>query len=464
MIPNRVRPLTAMLTTLAVGIVSNVAQANPVNDWNANAGAAAIASCISPAPNPLHESRLYAMVHIAVHDALNAIDRRSEPYAADFSASGASLAAAVAAAARDVLVSEIAQIPFAPFFPAECADRGIARVEADYAAALADIPPGTAKTAGIAAGKQAAAAIINRRASDGSDTPLFEFNYPQGSATGEWRFTPGFPFAFAPGWQDVAPFSLDSAAQFRPGPPYPVSCRARHNDRPDDNGELCRKYAADFNEVKRLGGDGATTPSERTPEQTEIALFWAESSPLQWNRIARNVAAAQQLDPWQSARLLALLNMSLADGYIASIATKYHYQFWRPVTAIQFADSDDNPYTSPDPSWTPLLPTPPFPDYDSAHAVQGGAASEVLKRFFKRDNIAFSTCSLTLAVGNRCGEANEVLRSFRGFRDAARENGVSRVYVGFHFRLAADEGIEHGRSIGEHTFKSFLKPLRGPRR
>lgn len=287
---------------------------------------------------------------------------------------------------------------------------------------------------------------------------------PQLGSRGQWRFTPGFTFAFAPGRQDVTPFSLDGAAQFRPGPPYPVSCRARQNDRPDDNGELCRKYAADFNEVKRLGGDGATTPSERTPEQTEIALFWVESSPLQWNRIARNVAAAQQLDPWQSARLLALLNMSRADGYVASIATKYHYRFWRPVTAIQNAATDDNPYTSADPSWTPLLPTPPFPDYDSSHAVQGGAASEVLKRFFKRDNIAFSTCSPTLADGSRCGEANEVRRSFRGFRDAARENGVSRVYVGFHFRLAADEGIEHGRNIGEHTFKSFLKPLRGPRR
>lgn len=460
MIPNPVRPLTATLTALAVGIASNVALANPVNDWNANAGAAAIASCISPAPNPLHESRLYAMVHIAVHDALNAIDRRSEPYAADFSAPGASPAAAVAAAARDVLVSEIDRIPSDP----ACITAAKAQVEADYADALAAIPHGFAKDAGIAAGQQSAAAIMTMRSSDGSDTSLLVFNYLQGSAPGEWRFTDPFPFAFAPDWQNVTPFSLDSAAQFRPGPPYPVSCRARQNDRPDDNGELCRKYAADFNEVKRLGGDGATTPSERTPEQTEIALFWVESSPLQWNRIARNVGMAQQLDPWQSARLLALLNMSLADGYIASIATKYHYRFWRPVTAIQFAATDDNPYTSADPSWTPLLPTPPFPDYDSAHAVQGGAASEVMKRFFKRDNIAFSTCSLTLAVGNRCGEADEVRRSFRGFRDAARENGVSRVYVGFHFRLAADEGIEHGRNIGEHTFKSFLKPLRGPRR
>ena len=130
---------------------------------------------------------------------------------------------------------------------------------------------------------------------------------------------------------------LNDSSQFRPGPPYAVTSK---------------KYTADFNEVKALGGDDITTPSARTAEQTEIALFWVESSPLQWNRIARTVSGAKGLDMWENARLFGLLNMALADGYIGSFETKYHYNYWRPVTAIQTADTDGNPSTSADPTWT----------------------------------------------------------------------------------------------------------------
>ena len=202
---------------------------------------------------------------------------------------------------------------------------------------------------------------------------------------------------------------LDRSSQFRPGPPYPVTSR---------------KYAADLNEIKALGGDGVTTPSARTPEQTEIALFWVESSPLQWNRIARTVSA--RLDPWAQARLFALLNMALADGYVSSFETKYHYDYWRPVTAIRAADTDGNPRTSADPTWTPLVTTPPIPDYDSAHAVQGGAGSTVLKRFFGTDHIGFTACSLTLPARRHVhrpvadhAQLRQLLRSGGGERDLA---------------------------------------------
>ena len=131
-----------------------------------------------------------------------------------------------------------------------------------------------------------------------------------------------------------------------------------------------------------------TTPSARTDDQTEIARFWYESSPLQWNRITRTVATAEGLDLWESARLLGLLNLALTDGYIGGFETKYHYRFWRPVTAIRLADIDGNPATTPDPTWTPLLETPAVPDYDSGHSVEGGAAAEVLKRFFGTDRMA----------------------------------------------------------------------------
>lgn len=428
---------------VSLGARAPVASGDAVTAWNANAGQAAIAACISPTANPLHESRMYAMSHVAIHDALNAIDRRSRPYAFDGQADPlASTDAAVATAARDVLVPLIGQIP-APF-PQECLDAGIASVEADYAAALEVIPEGPAKAAGIEVGTASAAAILALRASDGSDTPLLDFDYPQGDEPGEYRFTPGTPFAFAPGWADVTPFVLQDSSQFRARPPYEVTER---------------KYTADFNEVKRLGGDDITTPSERTEDQTEIALFWVESSPLQWNRIARTVSAEQGLDPWENARLFGLLNLAMADGYIGSFGTKYLYNFWRPVTAIQLADTDGNPNTDVDPTWTPLVPTPPIPDHDSAHSVEGGAAARVLMRFFGTDLISFQTCSLTLPAGSTCNDAAPVMRSYTSFTQAAEENGVSRILVGFHFRHAVQQGVEHGRRIGNLAVTKFLRPV-----
>jgi hypothetical protein len=434
---------TLLAALIAAGVATEAhatTRSDAVSAWNANAGDAAIAACLAPANNPLHESRLYSAMHLAIHDALNAIDRRSRPYA--FATRrrlpGASLDAAVAAAARDVLVPLLQQLP-APF--SDCAATAVAGVEADYAAALASIADGPAKDQGVQLGRAAAATILAIRTGDGADTPLFDTAYPQGTAPGEYRFTPGFSFAFAPGWADVTPFALRDSSQFRTAAPYGVTTK---------------RYAADFAEVKRLGGDDITTPSDRTAEQTEIARFWVESSPLQWNRIARSVSA--RLDPWAQARLLALLNMALADGYIGSFETKYVYNYWRPVTAIREADTDGNPNTAADATWTPLAPTPPIPDHDSAHAVEGGAAAEVLRRFFHTDRVAFRTCSLTLPPGSTCTDPSPLTRTYRSFSEAADENGLSRILVGFHFGNAVEDGIEHGRRIAGHTVERFLRP------
>ncbi len=443
-----VRLLTISLATAAVMVApasaSSHSRPNAVTAWNAHAGNAALAACIAPADNPLSESRMYAMSHLAIHDALNAIDRRSEPYAYDAHARrGASPDAAVAAAARDVLVPVLGQLQ-APFSQA-CIDAGVASVESDYAAALDAIPDGPRKERGLAVGRAAAMAVLALRSGDGADTTLLDFGYTQGTAPGEWIFTPDRPFAFAPGWGHVTPFVLDDASQFRPGPPYAL-------DSPE--------YASDLNEVKALGGDGITTTSARTPEQTEVALFWLESSPLRWNRIARTLSASRRLDSWQSARLFALLDMALADGYIGSFDTKYHYRYWRPVSAIRAAGSDGNPDTRADPTWTPLVTTPPIPDYDSAHAVEGAAAAAVFHRFFGTDRIAFRTCSLTLPAGSTCDDAAPVSRSFATFTEAAKENGLSRILVGFHFRKAVREGIHHGRRIGRLAVRRYLRPAR----
>jgi hypothetical protein len=300
----------------------------------------------------------------------------------------------------------------------------VAGVEADYAVALGAIPDGTPKTQGIAIGHAAADVILALRIADGADTLFLDPDYPQGTEPGEYRFPPDFPFTIAPGWADVTPFVLNDSAQFRPEPPYDVTSE---------------KYTADFNEVKSLGAkDGST----RTDEQTQIALFWLESSPLGWNRIARTVSAASGLNRWENARLFALLNMALADADVGTGETKYHYNYWRPQTAIQLAASDGNPDTIADPAWEPLDPTPPLPEYDSAHSGKGGAAAEVLQRVFETDQISFSTCSLSLPLPEeQCGGANEVRRSYSSFSQAADENGVSRILVGYHFGRRLRRGL-----------------------
>ena len=420
------------------------AAGDAVTVWNANAGEAATAACMAPLDNPFHEARIYAMMHLAIHDVLNAIDRRSRPYTFDMQAeAGASRDAAVAAAARDVLVPLIGQLPL-ELHTQPCIDAGVASVEADYTAALAAIPDDQAKAQGTAVGQAAAAAILALRADDGAVGPFLNFNCPQDTKPGEYQCTPGTPFIVFERWEDVTPFVLKDSSQFRPGPPYAVSNK---------------KYTADFDEVKSLGGDGITTPSERTADQTEIALFWRESSPLQWNRIARTVSDERGLDLWENARLFGLLNMALADGYIAMADAKNHYNYWRPVTAIQTGDTDGNPDTAGDPTWTALRPTPPDQDYPSGHSIEGGAGAEVLKQFFGTDQISFQGCSLTLPAGSTCSDASPVFRSYTSFSQAATENAYSRILIGFHFRKAVEEGTEYGRQIGKRAANLYLRPV-----
>jgi hypothetical protein len=283
---------------------SPVVQADAVTDWNANASKAT--TCV----DTLNASRLYAMLHIAIHDALNTIQRRFQPYILDIAyshdrePSGASVPAAGATAAHDVLVPVLRQMA-----ASACIEAGVASLEADYTAALEAIADGTLKTQGVVIGHAAAAVILALRVTDGADAPLVDAAYPQGTRPGEYRFTPGASFVFGEAWGEVTPFGLNHSTQFRPGPPYEVTSR---------------KYAADLNEIKRLGAKEGST---RTAEQTQIALFWQESSPLIWNRIARDISAATQLDVWENARLLGLLNIALADGAIGSLEAKYHYNF-----------------------------------------------------------------------------------------------------------------------------------------
>lgn len=415
-------------------------QTDAVLYWNETAGRAAMAGCLSPAGNNIAEGRMYAMTHAAIHDTVNAIERRYRSYAYhDDAIVRVSSSAAIAAAARDVMVSVIGRLRES----GACIQDATNVVEAAYMATLAAIPNGSPKALGIALGQAAADAILLRREHDGSDQVVADFTYPSSTEPGQYRYPPGAPFAFLPKWGSVTPFALRHHRQFWPGPPYALRSS---------------RYAMDFNEVKAIGRVDSTT---RTPEQTEIGLFWNESSPLMWNRIARTVAAQKGLSVHENARLFALLNLAMADGYIASWEVKYVYNFWRPETAIISADTDGNPATEPDAGWAPLQPTYPIPDHVSGHANQGGVAAEVLRRFFGTDQMLFTACSRSLPPPRECTGATPKYRSYTSFSQAEGENTLSRIYIGIHFRLAVEAGVDHGRKIGRYTVEHHLRRLRG---
>jgi hypothetical protein len=416
--------------------------ADPVSDWNTIAAQ----SAITAGQNGIVASRTLAMAQIAVHDALNAIDSRYERYAFRGTApAGASIEAAVAAAARDALVGAIAvgPLPFVGFGNPTLQGNAVTQVNAAYATALRGIPNGSSKNDGVAVGQAAAAAIIARRSTDHATTLV---TYIPGTRPGDWQPTPNpvpanpaapadFLAAVLPGWGQITPFVLHRSSQFEPdGPPALTS----------------RRYARDYNEVKAIGEQYSST---RTDEQSTIARFWYEGSPTGWSRIARVVAQSQNLNSWDTARLLALINMAMADGFIAGFATKYDFNFWRPVTAIRAGDTDGNDETMADPNWSTYLNTPAIPDYTSTHSVLGGAASEVLRRYFHDDDIAFTTTSGVPFAG--------ITRSFDAFSQAARENGASRIYAGIHFRSAVEDGIKQGKKIGRFAFTHTLRRLNG---
>ena len=387
--------------------------ANAVTHWNA---VATDAFTPSQGTNPVGQSRTLAILHAAIHDAINAIDRRYEPYTSGLAAApGASVDAAVAAAARDVLVA---------LLPDQSA-----MVETAYSRALGGIRDGAAKAAGIALGQASAAATLSRRQGDGAEAAGEPAFVPR-PGPGEYQFTPPFNFAALPGWGRVKPFVIDLREHGLEGPDRLSSAQ----------------YARDLAYLKAIGDINSRI---RTEAQSEIAQFWYEDSPLGWNRIANTVVRQRKLDNWSAARAFALVNFAMADGYIAGFEAKYKFRFWRPETAIHEAATDGNKLTEADPAWKPFQVTPPVPDYPSTHTIVGWAAAEVLVDLLG-DRLRYSADSLTLPG---------VTRDFKGFSAAAEENGLSRIYAGIHFRQAVKDGRRQGRSIGRAVAEA-LAPVR----
>jgi hypothetical protein len=414
---------------------------------------------------PARAARAIAIVHVAIFEAINSIKGGYQSYAGVPRANPrASVDAAIAQAAHDTLNA---------LFPSQSAACTVVLVED-----LARIKDGKQKDAGIAIGQQAAAATLALRVGDNSlhAEPRVGIEFITSDDPGKWRQDPIslIPLALGAYWGQVTPFVMQSASQFRTPPPPAMESA---------------EYAAAFDEVKRLGGDGLTTPTERTAEQTEIGLYWAYDGtpslcapPRLYNQIAVQIAGQMRSNYIETARLLALLNLGLADGGVASWESKYFYQVWRPIAGIREADpgtgpsglGDGNAATIGDTTFSPLgAPasnltgpnfTPPFPAYPSGHAVFGGVVFEMLRNFYGRDDIAFTFVSdeFNGVTEDNNGVPRDLLpRSFTSLSQAEEENGQSRIYLGIHWSFDKTEGITQGRRVADYIFENTFTPLRG---
>jgi hypothetical protein len=367
----------------------------------------------------LMASRINAMTHLAMHDALNAIFPVYGRYAYTGLATYANPVAAAANAAHTVLIHEIPE-------KKEYLDSALQQ-------SLSAIPESESKVKGTNLGIAAGQAIINARAGDGSaGNPIVPVQ--PSTVSGVYQIVPPFDFVFAPYWVDVKPFGLQRNDQFRSLPHPNVNSK---------------EYTEAFNEVKETG---KLNSNLRTADQNEYTNFWYEFSETGWNRVTRIVALNKNLGLWETARLFALVNMAMADAYIAGWESKFHHNFWRPYTAIHNALLDGNDQTEEDRLWEPALPTPPVQDYPSTHSALGNAAAKVLASILG-DNTSFTMSSPTALPGSKD-------RSFTSFGHAADENADSRVKAGIHFRFACEAGQEMGDSIGQYVVNNHLKPLK----
>jgi hypothetical protein len=396
-----------------------------------------------PPVTPFWSSRYTAMVHIAMHDALNSIVPKYKTYALNTRDKDASPDAAVAQAAYDVIVNAYNTLN-PPIETPQFIKDHMNELLQQSLSAITDVD---AKAKGVALGHAAAQAVIQKRTNDG--TQNITYTLPEGTLPGQYRWTPPFNIPGLPvyglvdavGWQNVTPFGLTSASQFRPGPPYGKTDTRESIKTP--------QYIADYNEIKSMGCDNCGT---RTADQTQFAKFWVESPNYGWNKIARNIIAQKNMDAWKVARLLALVQIAENDSYISSADAKFYYWFWRPITAINSNNMGATPGTIGDANWNVLVfPTPPAADYPSAHANAGGAGAEVIRQFFNQDNFSFSFASTS-------ADPLHPIRSFTSLSQAARENSLSRMYVGYHFRESCLVGEQVGKYIGGYIATHSLQP------
>jgi PAP2 superfamily len=413
------------LTVLATVLAATARAEDPIAAWNQISE-----NAVKAGNHPLPVTSVeFAIVQLAIYDAVESIDGHYEPYYTRVPGATGSLSAAAAKAGHDTLVG---------LFPAQSTTLDAAYADFLETSGLDPLDPGTA------VGAQVAANILALRANDGR-FPLNPPPFLGSTAIGQWRPTPsllpGPPPTLAPGltpWlATVRPFTMHSGSQFRVGPPPRLTSQL---------------WADDYRETKTVGSLTSTT---RTAEQTEIGYFWADSGPLLWQNALRYISDTYLHDTGDSARMFALADAALADAQIACWDSKYFYNFWRPITAIRLGDQDGKPATVADPDWQPLINTPNFPEYPSGHADVSGAVSHVLRLFFGSDELTFQMTT-TNAL------APQKTRTFTRFSQAEQEVINARVYVGIHYRNSDTTAQAQGRRVANWVFRRNFRRVDRP--
>jgi hypothetical protein len=398
---------------------SGAAAADAVTDWNDIANNAVAVG----RPGPIGIQDL-ALVQLAVHDTVQSYEHRFEPYYAEVKGAKGDRSAAVAAAAHAILVA---------FYPAQAST-----LDATYGTWLANA--GLTGNEGIAVGEAVAAKLATLRRLDPNPPAAPYTGFP--GVIGQWRSTesllagppPTLSPMHAPWMSKFEPLALTGPARFRAPPPPELTSD---------------KYAKDYNEVKSLGSLTSTT---RTAEQTDIAYFWTDNFVVQWNRAVRGIIDQRVPNMGNRARLLALVNMSIADAVITSWDSKLFYNFWRPMTAIRDGELDNNPNTVGDATWQPLVNNPPYPDYTSGANNVTGATTKALELFFGRDDIAFTVTSNSPAAVKK-------ERKFKSFTAASNQVVLARILLGIHFRTADLEARKQGRAVAQYVYGHQLQPV-----
>jgi hypothetical protein len=398
-----------LLAVVASCVSTTSVSADVISDWNERAVAHVTARQVPPP----EAERVMAMVHVAMFDAVNAIERRYHPAIAQASPPAtASKEAAAAAAAGTVLVG---------LYPED------AELKATTAAYVAAMPgSGDAKSAGVRVGVAVAEQVLEARANDGS----------QASDTYRPKAKAGVyvPTALTVGstWPNLKPFVLAGASQFRPQPPIPLRSE---------------QWAADYNEIKLLGG---RTSSQRSTRQTEDARFWLTPGPVIYYPVVRQLAAAKKLDLVDSARFMALVALARNDAFVAVFDAKYHYDFWRPITAIRNGDIDNNPNTERDATWQPIDNTPMHPEYPCAHCIVSATMASVVEELFGTADIPEVTLTSPTAPG--------ISHRWTNMRALSDEVSQARIWAGFHYRFSTKVGQDMGRKIGQYVVKNVMQP------
>jgi hypothetical protein len=395
---------------VAILSLPSISTADAVLDWNE----VALARVVGARQSPPDGARTMAIVHLAMFEAVNAVEQRYAPYAfKGRAAAGTSAEAAAAAAAYSVLLK---------LFPEQAAP-----VEAAYATSMAGIPEGSGKVSGVALGREAGSQCLSMRDKDGTGAPLA---YRPRTVPGVYVMT---VLPVSTEWAMVKPWFMSNVAQFRPSPPPSLASV---------------EWARDYNEIKNLGARQSAT---RNANQTEAARFWTIVGAASWNPVVRSLALSKPLSLVDNARLFALVNMAASDAFVAVFDAKYAHNFWRPVTAIRNGDTDGNDATSLDPEWLPLVDTPMHPEYPCAHCITAGAIGEVLEAKFGKGEVPPITMMSPTAPG--------VTHRWTRISDYVQEVDNARIWGGIHYRNSTEVGEAMGRKIGMLAEQNFLKPL-----